>query len=171
MNSFYIAGIPDKAIQRDVRTIQEDIQEKFSIKPDSDTPHITFKIPFQAEKSDLERIVEDVNKDFSKLRYTINGFGHFDKRVLYLDVDPSEEMRRYQDVLVETLQTKGYDIHGYDVDKDFHITIIGSHLSQHFNDVHSYIKETYDIHYDDILESIDVIEKTEREKKHTTFEF
>ena len=171
METNYIAAIPRKEVQKKVRTIQKDIQEKFSIKPDSDTPHITFKIPFQAEKSDLERIVEDVNKDFSELRYTINGFGHFDERVLYLDVDPSEEMRRYQDLLVETLQNKGYDIHGYDVDKDFHITIVGSHLSQHFNDVHSYVKETYDIHYDDALESIDVIEKTERGKKHTTFTF
>lgn len=70
-------------------------------------PHLTIKAPFDALSTDLytvEHIVEHFVRTKDPLPYTVGHFGHFDGRVVFMDVAAPETVRDFIGELKEELK-------------------------------------------------------------------
>ena len=61
-------------------------------------PHLTVKAPFDALSTDIEeieRIIDSVVRLRSPLSYTLKGFGNFEDRVVYMDIEDQGEVASF----------------------------------------------------------------------------
>src|SRR4051812_2306580 len=71
-------------------------------------PHLTLKAAFEASESSIEKL-EYLLKDFCASHQpapiTFSGFGHFNRRVVYVDAAPSYEARKLLSELDRSLRS------------------------------------------------------------------
>lgn len=125
--------------------LRKEVFEKFKAKSSKLPAHFTIKAPFEYD-GDIEKLKNILSKFTSKEKITslkINGYDHFDDRVIYMKVDMSEEGKRVHDKLINKLSQLSFikfnKNDGYD--KVFHITITSKKLPSKYNDVWSYVKD------------------------------
>lgn len=137
--------------------LRKDVFEKFKAKSSKLPAHFTIKSPFEydGDISELEKELEDFSKKAKSKPYKINGFNHFDDRVIYMEVNMSREAKKTHDKLIDRLEKISYiNFKKHDgKDKVFHITVTSKKLPPKFKDVWDYVNE-FNCEYADEFDNV-----------------
>jgi 2'-5' RNA ligase len=109
MNRFFIALLPPQHIQDYAQEIQQHFFDSYGSRGSQNSPpHITLQIPFIFKKEEisiLETFLEDFANNQNSLPITLDGFGAFTPRVIYINVVKSQEILNLQSHLMNTLES------------------------------------------------------------------
>ena len=136
--------------------MRKDVYEKFKVRSSKLPAHFTIKAPFEHNDiSSLEKILDDFSKTHKKEPYKIEGYNHFDNRVIYMDVIMSTEGKKLHDELIDSLTTLDYiDFSKKDgKDKIFHVTISSKKIQKIYSELWNYVNQfpcNYDCYFDNI---------------------
>ena len=107
--------------------LRKDIFSKYKAKSSKLPAHFTIKAPFDYNENitDLENCIEEISKKEKATPYKIDGYNHFDDRVIYMDVNMSKEAKKVHDELIDKLSTISYINFKNNEGKDkiFHVTL------------------------------------------------
>ena len=103
MEKYFLALLPPEEILQRAHGIKEEIREKFGIKYAlKSPPHITLKMPFsynEAKEDYLTARIGEFLKNQLPFQTKITGVGTFGNRVIFLDIEKSEELEKLQSSL------------------------------------------------------------------------
>lgn len=125
-----------------------EVAKKFRVKGvtrNRAVPHITLFGPFttKQERKVVSEVV-DIGREFSLVPFIVKDFNYFDKehKVIYLDIDPSAELRELRRKLAQKLG-KISDSRPWDDKKQFqfHSTIAFRDIDRKFSRIWEYIKD------------------------------
>lgn len=109
---FLVALLPDRETQTLVRQIQQALADDFGVVAAlRSPPHITLIPPFAATDRDIEILKDKLWKLFREqqpVSYSINGFGHFDDHVIYVQPIQNEQVSEIQQRIAQLFRT---DLH------------------------------------------------------------
>lgn len=129
--------------------IIEDIADQFGVQGmvrNRPVPHITLFGPYNTNAGGkAKRIIEDVCSEFDIVPYCLRGFGHFRDDVIYVDVEPSPELRQLRRELSKRLRGVSYNYPNRDANKyhAFHVTIAKRDISDQFEEIWEYVNCEY----------------------------
>jgi 2'-5' RNA ligase len=131
---FFIALLPPDEVQEVANKIKEDFAQTYHSKAAKKSPpHITLQPPFEWENHQLEFLIEALNH-FSKTQTVIpislEGFGAFKPRVIYINVIFHPALISLQKELSDYLKTNCNIIHPVANSRPFH-----PHLTVAFRDL------------------------------------
>lgn len=137
--------------------MRKDIFEKFKAKSSKLPAHFTIKAPFEYDKSikDLEDALYKFSKKEKKAEFKMNGYNHFDDRVIYMDVNMSNEGKVLHDKLIDVLNDFEYiEFNKKDgKDKIFHVTLTSKKVPPIYNEVWEYVNKysfNFNCYFDNI---------------------
>lgn len=125
--------------------LRREIFNKFKAKSSKLPAHFTIKAPFEVEDEikEIEYILESFTKKYSKTPYKIEGYNHFDDRVIYMDVKMSKEGKEVHDRLIDELSKVSYI--NFDKkdgkNKIIHVTISSKKIRDIYNELWDYVNE------------------------------
>lgn len=123
--------------------MRKDIYEKFKVKSSKLPAHFTIKAPFEYDKdiSELEHDIENFCRRNKKTSYIMDKYNHFDQRVIYMNVNMSEEGQGVHDELIAVFDKFSYINFKENEGKNkiFHVTLSSRKLSSIYNDVWKYV--------------------------------
>lgn len=103
IQKYFLAIVPPKEILEQAESIKSEIREKFGVKYALKSPaHITLKMPFNYNEAKEEILIEKIGeflKHQSPFQIRIIGVGTFGNRVIFLDIDKSQELEILQNSL------------------------------------------------------------------------
>ena len=136
--------------------LRKEVYEKFNVKSSKLPAHFTIKSPFESDDiSELENLLDKFSKENSSAHYKINGYDHFDDRVIFMKVIMSKEGQILHDNLVDSISSIDY-INFSKLDgknKIFHVTISSKKIKNIFNDLWNYVNRIqcdFDCKFDNI---------------------
>ena len=136
--------------------LRKEVYEKFNVKSSKLPAHFTIKSPFESDDiSELENLLDKFSKENSYAHYKINGYDHFDDRVIFMKVIMSKEGQILHDNLVDSISNIDY-INFNNLDgknKIFHVTISSKKIKNIFNDLWNYVNRIqcdFDCNFDNI---------------------
>ena len=137
------------------KKIKVDLMEKFNARGSKLPPHFTIKAPFETDDiHDVEKTIEGFSERNFKTKYVINGFNHFNKRVVYMNVEMSEEAKKVHDELIDELEKVNVTFDKKDgKDKIFHITLASKNVQTNFELIWHYILDFncyFELYFDNI---------------------
>ena len=137
--------------------LRKDIFKKFKARSSKLPAHFTIKSPFEYDGSikDLEYSIKEICSTEKAAPYIIDGYNHFDNRVIYMDVNMSTEGKNVHDKLIETLSKIPYInfTKSDGKDKIFHITLSSKKIQKIYTELWDYItrfKCTFECTFDNI---------------------
>ena len=143
---FFIAILPPSPIYEEIKSYQKIVSEQFdSHKSLKHIPHITLVPPFHILSSnelDLSSMLQNFKSELTSFEITINGFSHFKKHTLFVNVMTSSEIERLHKKLLEALNDSDLlnkPIH-YFQQYNPHITIGYRDLEPHFKPAWNYFE-------------------------------
>jgi 2'-5' RNA ligase len=116
-------------VKHQIKTLSDQLQEKFSLGNNLTVPHITLAGPFST--GDEDQLVADFTKICSAQaeipRYDVGGYGFFaDTRVVYVTITPDENLKQFRSRLSKELARycilRDYDLDSAE-DFRFHATL------------------------------------------------
>ena len=125
--------------------LRKELLEKLNAKSSKLPAHFTIKAPFEymGEITELNEILEDFSNNAKAEPFTINGYDHFDDRVVYMKVNMSKEAKDIHDSLIDKMSTVSYiefeDKDGKD--KTFHVTLASKKLKPIYHKVWEYVQK------------------------------
>jgi len=138
---YFIAIIPPTLIFEEVLWLKNYFKEKYSSKASlKSPPHITIQAPFlwsESRENELVKLLEYFAKDKRSIQVSLSGFGAFSPRVIFIAVDPTEELNDFHTVLEEFCRQKLNLTNNSDELKNFH-----PHLTLAFRDLR---KDQFDL--------------------------
>lgn len=148
---YYIAVLPPENLIHEIRTFKEVIAENYQSRHALRSPaHITLQMPFHFEENEEKRLITALNKTASSMLpfdCSLKNFGHFDQRVIYIDVTPSPELTHLRTTLQQVLKEQ-FGFSDSKLPKRFHphITIANRDLTPHKFTLcwEKYAEKTYD---------------------------
>ncbi len=124
---------------------KKELFEKFNVKSSKLPAHFTIKAPFEYDKeiTDLNRIIEEFCKNEKAKAFTIDGYDHFDDRVIYMKVNMSKEAKEFHDRLIDKMSQIPYiEFDKKDgKNKTFHVTLASKKLKSVYYRAWEYIKQ------------------------------
>jgi 2'-5' RNA ligase len=117
------------SVRKQIRTLSDHLEEKFSLGTRLVTPHITLAGPFSTDQE--ERLVGDFTRvctgQETVPKYQVGGYGFFDTtRVVYVTITPDEALKQFRNRLAEAI-TPYCTLRDYDRDSAeefrFHATL------------------------------------------------
>lgn len=130
--------------------LRKDVYEKFKAKSSKLPAHFTIKSPFESENiHEVEKALESFIKNNTKASYTLNGYDHFDDRVIFMKVNMSDEGKKLHDKLIDELSKVDYinfdEKNGKN--KIFHVTISSKKIRKIYTVIWDYVNQfTYNFH-------------------------
>lgn len=124
--------------------IRKDVFDKFKARSSKLPAHFTIKAPFECDNiNDLENIIHKFSTAHSKSPYKIEGYNHFDNRVIYMDVKMSKEAKEIHDKLIDDLNTLPYINFDKNDGKNkiFHITITSKKIQKIYDKLWNYVNQ------------------------------
>lgn len=118
--------------------------ERFHVKSSTLPPHFTIKGPFECEDiSDLLDILDNFSRFNRAYPLKMEGYSHFDDRVIYMDVKLSREAKLVHDDLIDELDELPYIHfkHNEGKNKVFHVTVASKKIRDKFKDIWRYVNE------------------------------
>lgn len=105
-------------------------------------PHVTLFGPFKTKNiKEVVRKIGRVGRRYDLAPFTLKGFGHFENKVVFVDIEPSEELKDLRkelaDFIVDLTQTKGHD---FNDEFDFHATIAFKDIQGKFDEIWKYLQ-------------------------------
>lgn len=87
---YFLALMPPSEIRKEIEGLKKEIKLKFGVKHALKLPaHLTVKIPFRIEEhreTFLIKKLEKFSKNLVPFQIELDGFGRFDKKVIYIKV-------------------------------------------------------------------------------------
>lgn len=104
---YYIALLPPEAIRQEIKDLKTDILNRFGSGYALRSPaHITLQMPFHFEAEEEPQLIEALER-FTRNRtgFTcdLHGFGHFEKRTLFVEVVPNDHLANLRSDLQKLL--------------------------------------------------------------------
>lgn len=137
--------------------LRKEIWQNLRAKSSKLPAHFTIKAPFEYEGdiSELESKIETFCKNEVAQPYIIEGYDHFDNRVIYMDVHMSQKGKAMHDRLIEVLEKLPYIefTHTDGKDKVFHVTLSSKRIQSIYNDLWNYVNQypcSYSCMFDNI---------------------
>lgn len=135
MKLYFIALIPHEALREEVKQLKEEMRERFNAQHALKSPaHITLQMPFKRKEEEERRFIPALEKfaaGQSSFLVTLNGFGHFSSRVIYVNVEQTQAIldlhAQLNQVLAEQLDFQEREIRA---DLHPHMTIATRDLSK-----------------------------------------
>ena len=125
--------------------LRKDLFNNFKAKSSKLPAHFTIKAPFEYDGniSDLENVIKNICSNESSTNYIIDGYDHFDDRVIYMKVIMSSKAKDVHNKLIEELNTLPYiDFSETDgKDKIFHVTLSSKRIQKIFNSLWEYVNK------------------------------
>lgn len=139
--------------------LRREIWEKFKAKSSKLPAHFTIKAPFEhsGEITELEGVLEEFCKGERAQSFKLEGYDHFDERVIYMHVDMSQEGKAMHDRLIDAMKQVAYiDFNQKDgKDKTFHVTIASKRLQPLYERVWQYVQQ-YPCKYECLFDNISI---------------
>lgn len=133
IQKYFLALVPPLDILEKAHDIKLLIRDQFGIKYAlKSPPHITVKMPFnynEAKETQLERELQEFLQTQKPFPIKITGTGNFGNRVIYLSIEETAELRRFQSEL-KTFCKKELNLIDELSDRNFH-----PHLTIAFKDL------------------------------------
>ena len=124
--------------------MRKNVFDKFKAKSSKLPAHFTIKSPFEWDNiDDLENIIDKFSKTYKRAPYKIQGYNHFDNRVIYMDVKMSKEAKEIHDRLIDDLDILSYinfDKHD-GKNKIFHVTISSKKIQKIYDELWNYVNQ------------------------------
>jgi 2'-5' RNA ligase len=125
--------------------LRKELFNKFKAKSSKLPAHFTIKAPFEydGEITDLNKVLEDFIQNEKAQPFAVDGYDHFDDRVIYMKVKMSKEAKELHDRLIDKMSEVPYiEFDKKDgKNKTFHITLASKKLKPIYSEVWEYIKE------------------------------
>jgi 2'-5' RNA ligase len=107
---YYIGILPSQEVQETVLAIKQDLQRQFGLKHALKSPaHLTLQMPFrmnQKREKEIKYVLESSINNRSTFEVNINGWDHFDNRVIFLAVNQQKRLKKEFDHLQEILRSE-----------------------------------------------------------------
>lgn len=101
---YFIAIVPDEKVKAQVHAYKLEVADRFdSSNALKSPPHITLHMPFKWKESKCERLLElmeTLNEEIQPFQVSLNGFDFFEPRVVFVNVEPNEELEVLQSKVV-----------------------------------------------------------------------
>jgi 2'-5' RNA ligase len=108
-------------------------------------PHLTLKAPFDARNvSDIQKTLARFATTHASADVTMDGFGHFDRRVIYIDIKPSVEAEKLITELTAELRKipwLSFDAKENKDHKRLHATLAYADTRKIFDELAKYLKD------------------------------
>lgn len=144
---FYVGYLPPKAFQDRYVDLVRDVSQKFrlpNLTQKNRIPHITLKSPFEMNSpKSLDELISGFCQLQGQSEIMVDGVGNFGEEVIFLDSQPSRQMRETFLGLLDGLRSlRDLSWDEYDKpDKKLHITLAkGEELYGKFQEVYDYLK-------------------------------
>lgn len=125
--------------------LRKELFQKLKVKSSKLPAHFTIKAPFEykEEINDLIDVLEEFSKTAKAEHFTIDGYDHFDDRVIYMKVNMSKEAKAVHDKLIDNMNKISYiDFDKKDgKNKIFHITLSSKKLKPIYAKVWDYVHQ------------------------------
>ena len=129
-------------------------------------PHLTLKSPFDALSTDLfdiERILDRYARSNNPSSYTLNGFGAFDNRVIYMNVEaPDETKKLFQGLKDELKEIPWLDFKPHEDTTTLHSTICYPRIAEQSTILLEKLTKRGGKTFDCTVDSIALMKKGER---------
>lgn len=144
---YFIAHIASKPLADYHQMLTKELIEKFGIKTnvDNSPAHITLKAPFETtdeEISYVKQTLQEITQGTFSLFFVAQGFGHFGRRIVTVDVIHSHEVEHFHLMLTQALKklpfVKWAD---HEPIMHLHLTIAKGDLSEKFDEIWEYVKQ------------------------------
>lgn len=137
-------------------------------------PHATLKSPFRATQEQIEGLVNRLEK-FAKRKkpgkITIDQFGHFNKRVVYLDITAGERTRKTIDSLTEQLKKiEWLSLDKHDEHVFLHTTIARARSNAEFDTIWNYLQSEYQPDMQAVFDNISVLKLNKKKDEWYSYE-
>ncbi len=107
---YFIAILPDEALQQEVTAFKRYCAEHFGASHSLNSPpHITIVPPFAWQTDELPNLITALDsfaKAQTALEIGLNGFGSFQPRVIFVDVEPNQKLTELASKLTTHLNNK-----------------------------------------------------------------
>jgi len=111
MNRYFIGLIPPEYLSNYITGVKQHLADNYNSKAAlNQPPHITLVPPFELDKSKEENLYQLINsslKDTYPFLLTLENYGSFKKKVIYMDVVPNNQLNKLASILSEVLQEQG----------------------------------------------------------------
>jgi len=125
--------------------LRKELFEKFKAKSSKLPAHFTIKAPFEyeGEISELVGMLKEFSETAKAEAFTIDGYDHFDDRVIYMKVNMSKEAKDVHDKLIDNMSKIAYIYFDKKDGKNkiFHITLASKKLKPLYNRVWDYVQQ------------------------------
>ena len=129
-------------------------------------PHITVKAPFDALSTDLydvERLIDRYVRTKSPLSYSMKGFGNFDGRVVYMNVDAGDEVLEFIKGLKDELHDIPWlEFKPHEEDSKLHVTLAYPKDAPQADEIVAKLTERGGKEFTGTINSIVILRKGER---------
>jgi len=125
--------------------LRKELLKNLNAKSSKLPAHFTINAPFEhkGEINELNDVLEKFTKNVKAEPFTIEGYDHFDDRVVYMKVNMSQEAKAVHDKLIDNMSTIAY-INFEEKDgknKIFHVTLASKKLKFLYNKVWNYVQQ------------------------------
>lgn len=132
---YYIAVLPPARIRKEIKDLKTEILTRFGSRYALRSPaHITLQMPFHFKEQDESGIIEaleDFAKEQPQFICEIDGFGYFERKTIFAEVIPNEELKNLRRSL-QLLLEKSFGFNPGQLPQRFHphITIANRDLKE-----------------------------------------
>lgn len=141
---YVIISVVNQAAGDFNNNLRKEVFDKFNVKSSKLPAHFTIKSPFEADDiKQLEDTLDDFTSKHKSENYKIEGYNHFDDRVIYMDVKVNKSFKLLHDNLIKELDNIPY-IHFSNHDgikKIFHVTISSKKIKNIFDELWDYVNK------------------------------
>lgn len=137
--------------------MRKDIYNNFKAKSSKLPAHFTIKAPFEydGDISELESEIKNFCNNNKKASYVMDKYNHFDNRVIYMEVNMSEEGKKVHDKLIDVLDKFSY-INFKEKDgknKIFHVTLSSKNIRHIYGKLWQYVSDypfSFNCYFDNV---------------------
>ena len=109
-NLYFIAIIPPTPIYEEVWAMKKDVEKNYHSKSALNSPpHVTLHMPFKlkpAKEGELINALEKIAINQSSFELTLDRFGHFNEKVIYVSVSKKDELQSLHETLAKLMKVQ-----------------------------------------------------------------
>ena len=136
----------DSSSHNFIRSVQLELHQNLGLRLARQSPHITIKVPFEInEMAPMVEYFDQLAEKMESFPIELIGFNHFNKRVIYLEVDSNSVLTRWHHQILRDLKTEfGLDPHEFEgTNVKFHASLVGVNDSDQFESVMNYLNRYF----------------------------
>lgn len=139
--------------------LRKELWIKFKSKSSKLPAHFTIKAPFEYEGDikEVEDVIADFKRDEEPKTFTIDGYDHFDDRVIYMKIKMSKEGKSMHDRLIDKISSVPYInfMKKEGKDKIFHVTLATRMKGPLYHKVFDYVNQ-YPCNFECLFDNVSI---------------